>query len=396
MVIKVDPATDPGKRDYNQDSFLVDKEFGLYIVADGMGGHAGGEVASRAAADEVARYLHLFEDDLRVFRDTPSSRRQLERLVRHAIMEASEAVYRMAVEDPELGGMGTTLTMIVVRENMAVMGHVGDSRLYLLRDKEFHQLSEDHTFVWDLIRQGMPMEQAKTSGMSHVLTRAVGFQAKVEVDTLTFDLLEGDQLLLCSDGLVGHVDTPPELAPMLLEHRTAKEFITFAIENESTDNITALVLEVLHDAPDIPAAKTRKAHVNHKLGALKRLWLFSRLKHRELALVTSYMSELEVAKDDVVIREGEKGNKLYVVLSGSLSVQRHDVEIAELEQRDHFGEMALVSGRSRNATVTATCDSRLLVMSRKDFKAILDAYPRLGNKLLWTISETLIDRLSPT
>lgn len=398
MDIEARGATDPGReREHNEDFYLIDPAMGLFVVCDGMGGHEAGEVASQMAAERVRSYLQVFREDLVGFRDTPSARRMLERLVRHAIVDASRAVYECANEAPGRSGMGTTLSLVLVREGLAVMGHVGDSRVYLLRGGELHQLSQDHTYVAELVRGGLSIERARKSSLSHVLTRAVGRQPVVEVDTLVIELVAGDRLLLCSDGLVGHIDTPPELGPMLASGASAEALVAFGLERDGSDNVTALVLDARHEEASSPLAAAEQARdekITLKVGAVGDIWLFSGLNLAQVAYVTSRMSELELDAGTVVIREGEDDDRLFVVLEGELTVEREGQPVAVLGPGDHFGEMALLSGRNRTATVVARSAVGLLVMEREELRSIIAEHPRIGTALLWSLAEGLMARLS--
>ena len=208
-------------REMNEDTWLAAPELGLYVVCDGMGGHAGGEVASRLAAETVVAAVRS-RSDLLVDDPTPEQCETLSGLLRHAVEAASAAVYRRSVEEGNRG-MGTTCTTLLIAGGKAIMGHVGDSRLYLSRAGQLHQVSQDHTYVNEAVRHGiMTREEALASGYGNIVTRAVGPHENVLVDTLVFDVLPHDRLLLCSDGLHGYFENAVELVTLLRENDTER------------------------------------------------------------------------------------------------------------------------------------------------------------------------------
>src|SRR4051812_47246828 len=197
--------TDVGmKREHNEDSFLINEDLGLYVVCDGMGGHAGGETASRLAVQTVERELlsaKLREDD--PFKSNGSlANTPLAGALREAVEGACAAVFRTSRANPELAGMGTTCISLLLHDDHALVGHVGDSRCYLVRGGDVHQLSEDHSLVNEQVRAGLlTEEEARHSRLKNIITRSVGFEEDVLVDVIGVETQAGDRFLLCSDGL---------------------------------------------------------------------------------------------------------------------------------------------------------------------------------------------------
>lgn len=188
--------TDVGrKRTGNEDAFIVDEKHGICIVADGMGGHNAGEVASAQAIETVTR---IVTEKLSVLADlaenpTPENGQAAQRLIEHAIQKACSEIFRMAQADAAKRGMGTTFVGLFCAGQKAVIGHVGDSRAYLLRQGQAHRLTEDHTLIAAQLKAGtITKEEALKSPYRNVITRAVGIQESVQVDTLLVDLLPGD------------------------------------------------------------------------------------------------------------------------------------------------------------------------------------------------------------
>jgi protein phosphatase len=241
--------TDVGmKREHNEDSFLVNEDLGLYVVCDGMGGHAGGETASRLAVQTIERELlssKLRKDD--PYASTaPLAESPLAAALREAVEGACAAVFRTSRANPELAGMGTTCISLLIHEGHALVGHVGDSRAYLVRDGEIHQLSEDHSLVNEQVRAGLlTPEEAKHSRLKNIITRSVGFEEDVLVDVLGVETRKGDRFLLCSDGLANLVDNGE-----IGQHLTANpldevppKLIQLANDRGGDDNITVIAVE---------------------------------------------------------------------------------------------------------------------------------------------------------
>jgi serine/threonine protein phosphatase PrpC/CRP-like cAMP-binding protein len=394
--------TDVGrKRNHNEDFFLSDDALGLYIVCDGMGGHASGEVASEMAANTVMRALRARRDDLEAFDDRiPGSRNELARIVESAVQDASRRVFDLATSQTGRAGMGTTLTMLLMVKGVGVMGHVGDSRLYMRRGGRLHPLSEDHTYVNEMVKRGaMTLEEAKAGPYANVITRAVGIQSTVRVDTLIFDVVPGDTYLLCSDGLTKHMTDADELARILDNdhlNSIATQLVDVANARGGSDNVTTLVLRAQANEEEDAVDRNRTTELNLRIDTLKHVSIFKHLEMTELCKVLNVVHAIEVKRGDVVIREGEKGGRLYAILDGKLAIVRGNVRIRELGSGSHFGEMALFNNRPRSATVSAIENSRLLVMERDRFNELVRDDAVLGVKLLWSLAQVLSLRLDDT
>jgi PPM family protein phosphatase len=228
-------ATDTGQiRQGNEDSYLLGES--VFAVADGMGGHLAGEVASATALEPVA------ELDGRVFADPDVAREA----IATAVEDANRAVSSMASAEPAYRGMGTTLTSAMLEGRRLHLAHVGDSRAYLLRDGDLQQITTDHTLVQHLIDEGqISREEAASHPQRSIITRAIGVSPRVEVDAVSIELVDGDVLLLCSDGLTGVVPDDAIAAILGSGHdldQITQTLIARANEAGGPDNITVVVL----------------------------------------------------------------------------------------------------------------------------------------------------------
>jgi PPM family protein phosphatase len=398
MHVQAASASDVGRvRTLNEDFCLVDPDLGLYVVCDGMGGHAAGEIASHTAAATVQRVMRENADLLAAIDRGEQPIEQAAVLLREAIEIASRTIFELGNTDHGKKGMGTTCCALLVRGGKGVMGHVGDSRLYLVRAGSVHQLSEDHTFVQEALKYGMlTPEQARQSEHHNVVTRAVGPLDRVIVDTLVFDLLVGDTLVLCSDGLHGYLGDARELPAWVdAGDWTAlpKRLVAIANDRGGSDNITAIVVRA--DAGDGAGEEDtlRTNVVQQTFVALRHVELFGEMSMPELLRVASTCRSLELPAGQVVIQEGEATETLFVLVEGQVEVTRGGVQVATLPAGSHFGEMALLSRRPRSATVRTLEPSRLLALDRALFQVLLQQEPLIAGKFLWRLAQTLSLRL---
>lgn len=237
-------GTDRGLvRDSNEDSYKIIPESSqnsyVYIIADGMGGHNCGEVASRMAVDFISNYVQ--KDGSQLF-----SSQNIEEKLKKLVEDTNTTVFETSLKNPEASGMGTTLTMAVIAGQKVTVAHVGDSRLYLMRDEIIQQITEDHTYIWELIKKGsLTREEAEVHPRKHVITRAIGSSPDLEVDMLTLEIQDEDILLLCTDGLTNMIgddeiyrilkDNEPEAA--------CEALIEAAKSKGGEDNITVIVIK---------------------------------------------------------------------------------------------------------------------------------------------------------
>ena len=238
-VVRVGSLTDIGKvREINQDSFAVDEGQGLFIVADGMGGHAAGEKASQTAVQIIAERLNA--------QVASATNGQLLDGLQTAIQDANREIINASMEDASMRGMGTTATVLVTKGNQLYVGHVGDSRAYLIRNRRIDQITEDHSIVAQLVRaRAITPQEAARHPYRNVITRCLGMQVEVEADTQQRELKAGDRLLICSDGLSGLV-SDDEMLQMVLSsddpQKTCQDLVNLALERGGSDNITVVLI----------------------------------------------------------------------------------------------------------------------------------------------------------
>lgn len=235
--------TDVGKhRPNNEDAFYIPKEDvnlpKLFIVADGMGGHQGGEIASKLAVKEVSEYINK-----NIIENLAKS--QVRKIIKDSLIIANEKILKCSMKTPNWHGMGTTITMALFQDNLLYIGHVGDSRAYRIRDNEIDLLTEDDSIVWELMTEGkITLAETKTHPMKNVITKALGTEQQLKPDLLEFDIKKGDIIILCSDGLTNMLDEDKikEIACKYNPHDAVDELIKQANKNGGIDNITVGII----------------------------------------------------------------------------------------------------------------------------------------------------------
>lgn len=224
-------------RQTNEDSYACVPP-NLFLVADGMGGHVAGEVASRMAVKAVSDYI---QSNLTVGCDQ-------ELLLEKAIIQANELIFSLSKSRDDCAGMGTTISIVLLDQSQVYWGHVGDSRIYIIRDNELYQLTNDHSLVWELVQSGnITKAEAHTHPQRNMLTRAVGTSKNIKVDTGTMNWNQGDLLLLCTDGLTNMLNEQ-EIQQIILADKNDGETavnILIAAANQAGghDNVTAILLK---------------------------------------------------------------------------------------------------------------------------------------------------------
>jgi serine/threonine protein phosphatase PrpC/CRP-like cAMP-binding protein len=394
-------ATDVGcVREHNEDNFLVDKKLSLFMVADGMGGHAAGEVASAIAVrtihEEIKRERELLTDFVAGARGASRvTNKDVLALMEHAVQRACARIHEEAQNDAAKRGMGTTVSALLVLGTRGFIGHVGDSRIYLSRGGVVQQITEDHTVFNELIKRGkLSKEQIEKVGHKNAITRAVGVYERVDVDTLMIEVLPGDDFLLTSDGLTGYLENAEELGPFFAQDgdSASKGLVELAKQRGGKDNITVVIVRLGGDVENDERAK----RLALKREVLARMPLFARLSDRELLRVMQSVEVRKYENDQVVIREGDKGDELFIVLSGKVTISRGGEILTRLGAGEHFGEMALIRAVPRSATVAAEGSAELIAIRRTDFFELLRTEHEIAVKMLWQFLGVLADRLDAT
>jgi serine/threonine protein phosphatase PrpC len=252
-------VTDVGVvREHNEDAAYMEPTNGFFIVADGMGGHAAGEVASAMAVETVRKTLENARREIETFKRAPSDagRRSIVQLLQNAVLSAHQAVFQRGQHEADKAGMGTTLDVVLIAGPEAFVAHVGDSRTYLVRDGRSSQITTDHTVAEVLVIEGkLTIEEAQVSPLRTILVNAIGVSADVGVEMAHVTLKRGDRLLLCSDGLHDYFPLEEEIAQKLSADAPGdalKDMVELAKTRGGHDNITGVAVQVTDVVEAIP------------------------------------------------------------------------------------------------------------------------------------------------
>lgn len=376
--------SDVGKtRDHNEDSFLVEPDDGIFIVCDGMGGHAAGEVAS-AIGVRVTRDRWIDQPTRRAMLDwaetgTLAARRTLLHAVKTGVLSAHQVICAQADADLGKRGMGTTFTGVVIAGGDAVVAHAGDSRAYLVRGGIAMQLTEDHTLLARLLAAGMPVERVDESHRwKGVITNALGFGDETKVITFLVPLSDGDRLLLCSDGVSEYV-TEAEVGEVLCTQpspaRAAQRLIELALERGGEDNATALVIKVLEvGATPIPAEQRRRDDE-----ALALCPLLAPLSPQQRLRALRVSTGRDFAAGDVLPEATMDSRVAWIVIEGEVLVNN----VVRGPGTILYPEALLDQGPPRRADNLAVAigELRALVIRADDFIELCNEDPDLAEPM---------------
>jgi serine/threonine protein phosphatase PrpC len=384
--------TDKGRgRADNQDSFVIERELGLAVVCDGMGGHLAGDRASKLAARVFRQAIIAGKSLTRGYLDQASparvTQRDIRSLLREAADAASRAVFETGKQRAHCAGMGTTLVAMLVLANHAFIVHVGDSRAYLLRGGALEQLTRDHSVYDELLRSGqLPAGALPRSGFRQILTRAVGTRVSCEADTSVIDVGRGDRILLCSDGVHQYFDapegSPDDLQHALLEpdgESVADALIEIANARGGCDDMTAIVSTFGkvgdHDVDELEALTARH-------DALSRSPLFTVLDERDRSSILALADVQCFQPGETIIGREAPGGDFYVLLRGAVTVDGPTTRPFILHHGQHMTGMPWLNAERRCTRAVATEPSELLVLPRQGLLALLRSDPTLAETAL--------------
>jgi len=394
---KAEGLTDVGKkRDHNEDFFTMKPDLGLYVVCDGMGGHAAGEVASEMTATVISKVVQKNFSHVIDFMAEPNktNRERVKRLLEAAVQRACKDVFEAQENDPSKKGMGTTCVLALVVEEGLFVAHVGDSRCYLYRDGQTHQITEDHSLVNEYVKQGlMSREEAQKHPQANLITRGVGLQPTVQVDTLYSEVMNGDLFLLCSDGLSEYMKDSDfsKMAQTLPIKEIPGHCIALANARGGKDNITSIIIQT-----GDPAVEAKSDSVAKKVEMLKKIPLFKNFDYQEITKVLEVIEVHKWEENELILEEGFLGEEMYIILSGKVEVTKSGIKVAELTPGNFFGELSLIDKTPRSASIRSLAKTKMMVIHRKPLFSVLKKESRVAMKLFWALLQTMSKRLRIT
>lgn len=378
--------SDLGPRVDNQDAWLALPELGVYAVADGMGGLADGRHAAdtslaaiRSQAPEVVAALRAS-----VGHDPAAVVDLLDGWVQSANRHVR--LTALARHGPRPPRSGCTLTVaVVLHPNRLLVVHVGDSRAIVVRDGAAHVVTEDHSVAMARVRRGsMSLEEARHSPLRNRLYQAVGLLEEVQPDITELDLRPGDRVVLCSDGLWEPLEDS-ELASMVGQRTPEGACAALRAGINAAgliDNTTALVIDPVPTPLEVDRAEV--------LGGSR---LFQGLDEHETHRLLPFLVEHRLAADECVVEEGEEGGSVFIVAAGTLQVHHGSTLLHTLHSGDHFGEISLLKGGLRTASVSANTAAVLLELAPEHIDGLILRRPALGARVALRIASHLADRV---
>ncbi|MCM0605096.1 MAG: cyclic nucleotide-binding domain-containing protein [Xanthomonadaceae bacterium] len=385
-------------RTNNEDAVHTDEQAGIYILCDGVGGHNAGEYASAKTIEIITQALAA-NDAKKLLEENRKSpglkpRHELKSLLLKIVNEASKQINEESKKDPKKMGMATTLELLLVIGRHAFLAHVGDSRTYLTRKEETHPMTDDHTVGMDFVRSGQAtLENAKKSPYWNVLTRAIGTHPQVKADVRDFELTTGDTITMASDGVSDVLDNK-EISSTIkaTEPKDAtKKLIELAKSKKSKDNLSAIVIEI-----DEKTESVANVSVIKKIEAISKVSLFRYCSYPDLTMLMNRFEYQKLNPNDDICMEGTISDALYVILSGEIHVDKKGVGITDRKPGEVIGEMGVLEGLPRSASLRAKTNAELLKLSRDQLVSLLKEDQRLAVRLLWALCQEQSSRLRST
>jgi len=393
MRLVFDVNTNPGLAgNRNEDSFIADPDLGFFMVADGIGGQQGGGEASRTAALTIHNRLLRSHATIQEYKESPSvaNRQKIMGLMRLSVLEANERIHKLSWLRKDTQRMGTTLTGLLISGSTVFVFHVGDSRLYLIRNNRAEQLTVDDSLFSHLKNSGrLNDQQTQSFPLKNIITKAVGLKSKIEPLIFDFKLFPSDKLLLSTDGL----------------HNFFKEddLVNIINNNEPHDVLTALTSRALDAGGDddmtgiaISMAGRNNASAVREGDIAPNHPVFNDLTFGEKVRLLSACDRMEFSSGQKIFSQGQSGDGFYIVLRGKVRIQRNNSVVAVFDTGEGFGELSLIYPSTRLVDAVAVEFTQLIRFGSELLLKILDEHKALGVKLLWSLVHILRMRLLDT
>ena len=402
MDLKVQAFSDVGRqRTQNQDRVVALPRWGVFALSDGIGGKPGGEVASQMIVDAVEARAESMARAAREYDATTlEGREEVFSVLFDEVQAINAAVYEAGRDEAFPRGIGATLDLVVFGPHGAYILHVGDSRVYLFRRGEVYRITQDHTFAEHLRANPDLRGHGEPRLFSHILTRSIGREPRVEPDRLYVELIAGDRCLMCSDGITDYF-TGQQLLELLREadeDRLAQHLVDAANAAGGKDNASALIVELGNEfGEEFERGATTQPDTLRRLNFMHQIELFDALGMQETLKLLRYVITESVASGDVVIRQGDPVDGLYLIMDGELEVRRGEESLGRLGEGGHFGEVGLFGAPVRSADVVCRKPGHLLLLRTENLRRLVEEEPELGTKILWRLLEQaagLIQKLS--
>lgn len=376
----------------HEDCVAIDPNGSFFILSAGMGANESGALASRKVCEAIVRTLVPKREQMDALASDihPDARKMLMSVLCDALRQAEREIFKLVESNPLYKGLAATCDLVYLSNGTAYIAHIGDSRVYLLRGDTGRQLTVDHNMYEFLRAQGKRDDEIVYNPYRERIIRALGMSINADIDTLQFDLRQGDRIVLCSSGLHRYLQNATHLAQLYrtVEPQRAAEFLTnFAYEHNGTTCVSNICIEISE-----PGRRHASIETDSKITALEQICFFRDLSYQEMLQVMPITFERSYEQGKVIIHEGDEGDELFILVEGTCEVTNSGVKLAKLEAGSSFGELSLVDRQPRSATVKALKPSRVLIIRATDFEK-LTISGSLAVKLLWNVVHELSERL---
>ena len=383
---------------HNSDTLLVDDARRLFLVADGQGDGAAGKIASEAASQLISNQVDENKGLLDSFDAGEIGREEVLSFLEKTVQEVCRSVYDMSQTSPQNRGMHTTLSVLLLTRQRGFIAHVGNSRIYIYRQTELVQLTEDHSVIGELIRQGrLKPDQDGRQLQSDSLTRCLGLYPHVQVDTFDFELAAGDTFILATRGIWGALNGAQELADVLETKGypdAPSTLVSLRDARKRQEDASVIITRIIASRGEMDAPNPDDLSL--KLKVLKQIPLFQHLSYVQLVAVLNVSDVRSYPKGTHIFQEGQLGESLFVVLDGKVGIEKNGVSLATLGSGALFGEMAIMDKAPRSALALSTEDARLIEVGRSQLFALMRQEKDIAVKLLWCFVQVLNQRLRST
>lgn len=385
-------------RDTSEDVYKIHEDLGLYLVCDGSR-DPDGRWAAETICEIVQREIRSHGKAIEAYHAAPSgpARGAIERLLKDAFDVACAEIYRACYVQKSRKPSSSALGAVLFLGDFAISAHVGNTRLYLIRDGKAQRLTRDHTYYEEMLRQ-LPKGGQVNPSFKKRLTRAIGDTESVPVTVVSAPLLPGDLLILCSNGLSDHLSADGEEMralcagdPQTLHQR----LVDWALAQKSDDNITALVVRIAADAAAGQASLPIQRDVRKQIELLRSLKIFQGIRDDDRALfkVQGLLTFRQAKPGDVIVQQGGPSDEMFVLISGQTEVKAGSKVVAHRGPGDVIGEMGFFDGRLRSATIVATQPTELMSIQRWEFDALVEQDWRLGYRIVHAVVVALANKL---
>lgn len=336
------------------------------------------------AAETCSEYIETNKHIIEEYFCLENNDALIQSLMQNAIKHACKTVFNEGQKEDYLSGMSTTLTAVLILNSKALLGHVGDSRLYLKRNKEVYLITEDHTVGHEIRERSISSHRAVTANrFDSVLKKSVGFSQTVEADTMLFDLLPGDQLLLCSDGLYNNVSKAIEFLPIIQQdtRSSLQSLIDLANNRGGRDNITCILINCSLEEKSYEGICEDREELLNDLSIFNN-FLFKDMNFTRINRLIDCIETYDIEKGELICAKGQCPHGLFIILKGSVDVYDDEKIFGSLKRKQFFGQYSLMMEKKEKYCYLAGDNCKVIYLDTDNYRQLCRNHPKFGVQLL--------------